>query len=507
MNRRLFTYLICLAALAPRPAALAAALTELEARGKQLYLTGVDNAGPEPKAYLGAERLPVPARLAACGSCHGEDGRGRPEGNIAPSDVTWDRLTDGRAAQAGELAESIISNAVAQGVGRNGKRLDAIMPRYALSEAQMQALQKYLKVISTDQAPGVTSDTIRVAIILPAKETAQAYDAMRQISLVYFEKLNARGGVFNRRVDAVTFDADETLDTLKRRIENREFLALVVLDAGPRGAEVARLADETATPSIAASAVLGASTSRSRFSIFPDIATQMRVLVDFVAQAPKRSPRIALVHAKDETPTTLRDAIERQFAKWDIPKPIEIVHAADAFDARATVANLSRASVDGVIFPNGGEFAAFFEALKQTDWRPKLLIPSSVIGPALLDAPADISANIFFSLPLLAEQSASAAEFQALRETSAILRRHAASQVAAYCASLILTEGLKLSGRDISRTKFVASLENLRDFDTGVSHQVSFDSNRHVGNDGAYIFNVEASARRFRMVSDWRAPR
>jgi ABC-type branched-subunit amino acid transport system substrate-binding protein len=505
---------ICLTAVALLVAlnAVAAPLSDLEARGNEIYFTGIDKAGPEPKAFLGTESTPAPARLAPCGSCHGEDGRGRPEGNIAPPDITWDRLTNAGAVQrgvGGESLEASISKAIAEGVGREGKRLESIMPRYSLSHEQMDALLAYLKIIAKDQAPGVGSDTIRIAIILPAKSATAAHDVIRQICLAYFEGLNGRGGIFNRRIEAMPFDANEALDTLKRRIENREIFALVILDAGTESDEIIRLADETKTPSIAASTrpINVTPDSRYRFSIFPDVATQMRVLVDFVAQTPDRLRRIAMLYDKEEAPVEIREAVERQLTKWRLPQPIDATYQARSFDARAAVARLSSEAVDSVIFLAGGpELAAFLDVLKRTDWRPRLLISSRAIGPTIFDAPGDISGGIFLALSLLADQPAKDTAFLALHEQFGIPKHHVASQVAAYCAALILAEGLKGAGREISRATFVEALENLRDFDTGVSHRLSFGPNRHVGNNGAYVVGVEPSARRFKIVSDWRPP-
>lgn len=514
-DRRPFAIVIWLMAFAPlaESNSLAAPLSDLEARGKEIYSTGIDDAGPEPRAFLGAESIPAPARLAPCGSCHGEDGHGRQEGNIAPPDITWDRLTSGgghaQRGVGGEVTEAIISKAVTQGIRRDGKRLESIMPRYSLSHEQMHALLAYLKIITKDQAPGVGSDAIRIAIILPAKGATAAHDVIRQICLAYFEGLNAHGGVFNRRIQAMPFDADEARDTLKKQIKNRELFALVILDDGAESDEVIRLADETKTPSIVASARLINVTPESpyRFSIFPDVAMQMRVLVDFAAQTPDRSRRIAMLYAKEEAPREIREAIERQLTKWRLPQPIDAAYQARSFDARAMVAKMSNEFVDSVIFLAGGpELAAFLDALKRTDWRPRLLISSSAIGPTIFDAPVDISGGIFLVLSLLADQSAKDPDFLALRDQHGIPKHHAASQVAAYCASLVLAEGLKLAGREISRAKFVEGLENLRDFDTGVSHRLSFGPNRHVGADGAYIVGVEPSARRFKIVSDWRPP-
>lgn len=62
------------------------------ARGRQIYLTGESPSGRKISGVIGAN-AEVPARLLACGNCHGRDGRGTREGAIAPSNLTWTTLT------------------------------------------------------------------------------------------------------------------------------------------------------------------------------------------------------------------------------------------------------------------------------------------------------------------------------------------------------------------------------------------------------------------------------
>src|SRR5262245_6218558 len=73
-------------------AAPAAGPAEGVAVGREIYLHGRGAAGGPVTATLG-DGTPLPAAAAACGTCHGPAGRGRPEGGVTPSDVTWGNLS------------------------------------------------------------------------------------------------------------------------------------------------------------------------------------------------------------------------------------------------------------------------------------------------------------------------------------------------------------------------------------------------------------------------------
>jgi hypothetical protein len=63
----------------------------LEQRGKEIYL-GTATASAV-KARIGVPPVDAPATLLACVNCHGRDGKGKPEGSVVPSDITWEALT------------------------------------------------------------------------------------------------------------------------------------------------------------------------------------------------------------------------------------------------------------------------------------------------------------------------------------------------------------------------------------------------------------------------------
>jgi hypothetical protein len=77
------------------------------------------------------------------------------------------------------------------------------------------------------------------------------------------------------------------------------------------------------------------------------------------------------------------------------------------------------------------------------------------------------------------------------------------AQVSAYTAAVVLTEGLRRTGRQVSRKKLLGHLERLYDFEAGLVPPLSYGPNQRVGAPGAYIVTVDLEARSFRPVSGW----
>src|SRR5690606_33092515 len=64
-----------------------------EERGKRLYDKGEAAAGARVTAAVGQTSVVIPATRVPCASCHGSDGRGRPDAGVIPSNITWANLT------------------------------------------------------------------------------------------------------------------------------------------------------------------------------------------------------------------------------------------------------------------------------------------------------------------------------------------------------------------------------------------------------------------------------
>ncbi len=215
----------------------AAPLTESEARGKQIYSTGESPSGKTIQARVGLEATELSGSSVPCISCHGEDGQGRPEGNIVPTNITFEYLTlsyghqhdNGRKHSA--FTPDTFIKAISSGVDSAGNKLDYAMPRYSLSDSDSADLIAYLKRLSSDVDAGLTDSTIRLATILPMQGAlAPMGQAMKAVLLAYFDEINAQGGIYNRKIQLEVIeytDADTTLKNIRGLLETQAIFALI----------------------------------------------------------------------------------------------------------------------------------------------------------------------------------------------------------------------------------------------------------------------------------------
>jgi mono/diheme cytochrome c family protein len=116
--------------------------------GERIFLSGIGSDGEDiaRSTSNGSGGSPMMGG-GGCGSCHGNDGRGAtirvPGGTtIETPDITYDELIEDG------FTDATIAVAIRDGVDEKGEQMDAAMPRWQMSQADVDATIAYLKVLS-----------------------------------------------------------------------------------------------------------------------------------------------------------------------------------------------------------------------------------------------------------------------------------------------------------------------------------------------------------------------
>lgn len=150
---------------------------------------------------------------AACVNCHRRSGLGAAEGNIIIPPITGKYLyrPDGGRMEDVDLqyaqgrislnhqaySDATLARAISEGIGRDGRPLNPLMPRFRLAPAQMAVLIDYLKNLGRDAVPGVTADTLHFATIITPDADPVARRGMLDVLERFFIDKNEfiRGGL------------------------------------------------------------------------------------------------------------------------------------------------------------------------------------------------------------------------------------------------------------------------------------------------------------------------
>lgn len=165
--------------------------------GERLYREGVLPSG---KRISGLVEGDVPGEQLVCVSCHGRSGLGSGEGAIFTPSITGLTLFEPKEIRRKELhgsrsirpayTDESLRQAIRRGVDANGQRLDDMMPRYALSDEDLDLLIPYLKTLSSNFSPGVTDTTIHFATVVAGGVDPEKRKAMFDVLNAFFKAKN-----------------------------------------------------------------------------------------------------------------------------------------------------------------------------------------------------------------------------------------------------------------------------------------------------------------------------
>ena len=135
-----------------------------------------------------------------CGRCHRRSGLGSTEGQEVVPAVTGDilyqplRLPTSKPPLAPELrpayTDASLKRAIRDGISADGTTFSPLMPRYPLSDEQLDLLSAYLKSLTTAPHPGVDDRDIHFATIVSDTIDGATREAFLNVLEAYFKQKN-----------------------------------------------------------------------------------------------------------------------------------------------------------------------------------------------------------------------------------------------------------------------------------------------------------------------------
>lgn len=131
---------------------------DFETDGERIYFTGTSRSGPPISATMPGMHRMGPGSMA-CANCHGADGQGGQVTmmmtTVNAPDIRYSALTEPEHDHDDDQAEEehppytdeTIKRAITQGVDPADEPLSWVMPRWDMSEEQLNEVVEYLKTL------------------------------------------------------------------------------------------------------------------------------------------------------------------------------------------------------------------------------------------------------------------------------------------------------------------------------------------------------------------------
>jgi branched-chain amino acid transport system substrate-binding protein len=322
---------------------------------------------------------------------------------------------------------------------------------------------------------------------------------------LYFDALNARGGIHGRKVKLLpkddAYDPKRTVLNVNTYIENDVVFALFGIFGTPNNEAVIPAAMKAGLPVIAS--YTGATSVRSKdlrgvYNIRASYADETEKLVEHITTLSVR--KIAVVHQDNNFGREVLNAAVAALARRKL-EPILVVSVKnDATNAADAAQKIVTAEPEVVLLGLAGKPTV--ETIRSMNQRKRgiaLYAPSVLAAPSSLRELGKDAAGVAVSQIVPSPFNATVAlvrEYQAVaKEAGEKEFSHLALE--GYVNAKVTAEGLRRAGRNLTRPGFIAAMETLRKYDLG-GMEVSFGQGAASGSRLVELTMISADGRMIR---------
>ncbi len=318
-----------------------------------------------------------------------------------------------------------------------------------------------------------------------AAETGQQ---TRDGALAYFELVNRKGGVNGRKIKLITLDDG---GQTKRGEENTGKLIAqdkVFLLFGYTG----RNTSEAALPIITKANIpfFGAATggesihgvfNRNVFNVRASYKLETQALVNYLVTTGQK--RIGMIYHKDDTTKSNLKMTEDATAQHGFALVGSASVDRNSTDVKEALGVMSKLNPEAVICNAAVKPLSEFVRQMRASGAGSQFLSVSFVGSAIVKELKSEAAGVIMAqvvplptkrrIPIVAEYQKALAEVGAKPEYSF-------SGLEGFITAKVLVEGLKRSGKDLTRAGFIKAMEGIRDLDLG-DYFVSYSPTNHNG--------------------------
>ena len=337
--------------------------------------------------------------------------------------------------------------------------------------------------------PGVTPTTILIgqsaAFSGPASELGTE---MRAGAMAYFQAVNAAGGINGRKIELKSLDdgyeGDRAAANTKKLIDDGVFLLFGYVGTPTSNASKPIF---TAAKVPFVGPFTGAESLRNPLNryIFNIRASYYDETDKLVGQLVGQTlDRIAVFYQNDDYGKAGLTGVERAMQKRSMKIMATGTVERNTIDVATAVKSICKVEPQGVVMISAYKScAAFIKEARAAGCNPQFMNVSFVGSKALAHEAGMAGRGVGVSQVVPFPWNLSARivkDYQQLLEASTGKQNFSFTSLEGFIAAKVLVEGLRRTGNDLTREKFINAMEQIRDYDVG-GFTVSFSPTDHSG--------------------------
>lgn len=353
---------------------------------------------------------------------------------------------------------------------------------------------------------GVTETEIKIGSINDTAGPVAAYGTPRvETCRALVNHVNDQGGINGRKIvyqnESDGYDPSKTILAFKKLLEVDKVFCFIASLGVVTSMAVSPEVESRKIPYLMVggnSSKLFFPTKRYIFGAWPTYEDYMKAMVDCVANDLKMpKARLAHIFQEDETGRDSQRGLEEQVAKY----PGMAIVATEGFkrgtvDVSAQVLKAREAKPDVVLLSTiFVQSAMIAKEMDKIGWRPTVVMNASSGDDRLIQlaGAAVEGAIVQKAMPSMDE------DLPGVNLYKQVIKKYfpeskvnpSAWGFTAFVEMQLGLEGIKRSGRDLSRERLIDTLESFRDVDIGSIPPVTYGPDRHWGQNQSFFTKVK----------------
>lgn len=340
--------------------------------------------------------------------------------------------------------------------------------------------------------PGVTDDTILLGTFTALSGPVAPIGVPNSHGyLAYYNYINEQGGIYGRKIKVLVeddaFQPSRTVAAVKKLVEQDRVFAIVSPLGTPTNAAVLDYLVKMNVPVVSphsGSSQWSIPLKKNYFALQPNYTVEGTVLAQYAVNDLK-GKRFAIVYVNDDYGQEESAAFTKYLAKHDIKPVLSLAHEFSETDFSSYVIKLQQAKPDVVLLASyATQTASILKQAEMFGFRPHFLGTYVVSDPVMFKL-AGASAMEGFQVTGYAADPGG--DTKAAKEYRDILHKYYPNEAPGgyseigYVAAQLVVEALKKAGPDLTREKFIAALESVKNWTTGLTPPVSYSATDHRG--------------------------
>lgn len=362
------------------------------------------------------------------------------------------------------------------------------------------------------ETPGVTDTAVMIGTSLPMTGHVSFFSEYYFGGQAYFDKVNDEGGVHGRKVRVKVYDDQydpaKTVANTQRLISQDKVFALFNYVGTPTGIKALPLINEAKIPLVGIGT--GADVFRNPvqpyvFNLRASYHQEAGAFIKGVVEDLKMT-KVAVFYQFDDYGFDGLKGAEIALAKYGLKPVVTASYQRGSLDVEAAVGAISKSGAEAVFMVSVYAPASKFIKLVRSAGYNPVFGNLSFVGSEALAKELEAAGNGVVVTQVVPPQ-ADKNILVGVNEYVAVLKKYypektpTFSGLEGYLDAEILVEGLERAGLDLTREKFIRSLESISKYSLKIASTVDFSETNHQGMSRIYLTYIKDG--KFVLFTDW----